>query len=245
MARQPRFFVPGGVLHVIQRGNNREPIFAGDHDYRYFLYCLGRAIRQHGVSVHAYVLMTNHLHLLATPRNVASLPKALQSVGRRYVQYFNTAYHRSGTLWEGRYRATLVDSEQYLLTCMRYIELNPVRAGLATHPGEYRWSSYHANALGTQDGLVSSHELYDRLGKSKPDRQQAYRELLRASLPQTEVDAIRDATNKNWALGNDEFKQRIEALSGRRPDRIRLGRPAIGSLPGKSSLTPKRSELSG
>ena len=232
MARQPRFFVPGGVLHVIQRGNNRELIFVTEQDYRFFVDCLGKAIRQHEVCIHAYVLMTNHLHLLATPQSVASIPKTLQSVGRRYVQYFNDAYQRSGTLWEGRYRATVVDSEQYLLTCMRYIELNPVRAGMVGHPGEYRWSSYHANAQGTRDLLVTSHELYDRLGQSSPERRRAYRGLFRDPLPDAVVEAIRDATNKNWALGSAKFKQRIEALSGRRSERIRMGRPAKTYSPG-------------
>jgi len=225
MARQPRFFVPGEVLHVVQRGNNREPIFVGEDDYLFFLDCLHQAIRRHGVFVHAYVLMTNHLHLLAVPQRRASLPKTLQSVGRRYVQYFNSTYRRSGTLWEGRYRATVVDSEQYLLTCMRYIELNPVRAGMVKHPGEYRWTSYHANAQGAPDLLIGRHELYDRLGQSDPERQSAYRQLFRAQLSGIDVEAICEATNKNWALGNDNFKQRIEALSGRRSDRMRMGRP--------------------
>lgn len=225
MARQPRFFVPGEVLHVIQRGNNRGPLFASEGDYRFFLDCLNRAICLHEVFVHAYVLMTNHIHLLATPRMKTSLPKALQSVGRRYVQYFNCAYQRSGTLWEGRYRATVVDSERYLLACMRYIELNPVRAGMVRHPGEYRWTSYHANAQGAPDILISRHELYERLGRSELERQAAYRQLFRAQLSGTDVEAIREATNKNWALGNESFKQRIEALSGRRSARMRMGRP--------------------
>ena len=226
MARQPRFFVPGEVLHVIQRGNNREAVFARDADFRAFLDYLAHAIRRHGVLVHAYVLMTNHVHLLATPLYKPSLPKALQSVGRRYVQYFNRAHQRSGTLWEGRYRATVVDSERYLLTCMRYIELNPVRAGIERLPGEYRWSSYHANARGAPDMLVSPHEIYARLGRSDPERQSAYHELFRAQPPEIDVEAIREATNKNWALGGEKFKQRIESLSGRRPDRMRMGRPS-------------------
>lgn len=226
MARQPRFFVPGGVLHVIQRGNNRDPIFVTERDYCFFIDCLGRAIREHEVWLHSYVLMTNHVHLLATPQNVASLPKTLQSVGRRYVQHFNGAHQRSGTLWEGRYRATLVDSEQYLLTCMRYIELNPVRAGMVGRPARYLWSSYRANAQGARDLLVTSHEVYKRLGHSSSERQRAYRELFHDRISEPVLEAIREATNKNWALGSDKFKQRIEALSGRRSDRIRLGRPA-------------------
>lgn len=226
MARLPRFFVPGEVLHIIQRGNNRELIFAGERDYRFFLDCLSRAVQVHEVFVHAYVLMTNHVHLLAAPRTKTSLPGALQSVGRRYVQYFNNAYQRSGTLWEGRYRATVVDSERYLLTCMRYIELNPVRAGMVKHPAEYRWTSYHANAQGAPDILIGRHELYERLGRSEQERQAAYRQLFRAQLPGTDVEAIREATNKNWALGSERFKQRIEALSGRRSARLRMGRPS-------------------
>jgi len=226
MARQPRFFVPGEVLHVIQRGNNRETVYARDTDYRIYVEYLAQAIRQHGLLIHAYVLMTNHVHLLATPLYRPSIPKALQSVGRRYVQYFNTVHRRSGTLWEGRYRATVVDSEQYLLTCMRYIELNPVRAGMVRHPGEYRWTSYHANTGGLPDVLISRHELYNRMALTDSERQQAYRQLFSVQVPDADVEAIREATNKNWALGGDEFKRRIEALSGRRTDRLRMGRPS-------------------
>jgi len=226
MARQPRFFVPGQALHVIQRGNNRGPVFAADSDYRFFLECLQGAAECHGMLIHAYVLMTNHIHLLVTPRHVRSVPKVLQSVGRRYVQYFNHAYGRTGTLWEGRYRATIVDSEQYLLTCMRYIELNPVRAGMIGHPGGHRWSSYRANAEGMLDGLVRPHELYDRLGPSAPERQMAYRHLFHCLLSEADLGAIRDATNRNWALGNDRFRRRIEELSGRPCAPERRGRRA-------------------
>ncbi len=225
MARLPRFFVPGEVLHVIQRGNNREPIFASKGDHVFFLDLLVRAIRKHGLSVHAYVLMTNHVHLLLTPARKESAPKALQSIGRHYVQYFNRVRGRSGTLWEGRYRATVVDSERYLLTCMRYIELNPVRAGLVTHPQQYLWSSYRANALGAADAVVAPHELYARLGKLEEARLAAYRDLFGAEVSTIDIDAIREATNKNWALGSEAFKARVAHLSGRRPDRLRLGRP--------------------
>lgn len=225
MARQPRFFVPGEAQHVIQRGNNRTPIFAHDNDYRGFLRWLTEASREHGVLIHAYVLMTNHVHLLATPTHRESLPRALQSVGRRYVQYFNYAYRRTGTLWEGRYRATVVDSERYLLTCMRYIELNPVRAGMVQRPADYRWSSHHANARGAPDTLVTAHELYYRLGRSKRERERAYRELFRAQLSNADVEAIREATNKSWALGNDNFRQRVEGLSARRSAPLQRGRP--------------------
>jgi putative transposase len=150
MPRLPRYVLPGQPQHVIQRGNNRSPLFNVEADYACFLHYMQDACRRHGCHVHAYVLMTNHIHLLITPESKDGLSKVMQSVGRRYVQYFNTSYQRTGTLWEGRYKATIVDSESYLLTCYRYIELNPVRAKLVGHPAEYRWSSYHANALGNR-----------------------------------------------------------------------------------------------
>ena len=227
MARLPRFFAAGEALHVIQRGNNRDPVFSAEPDYLFYLDCLERAAREHALAIHAYVLMTNHVHLLATPSHETSLPKTLQSVGRRYVQYFNSTYRRTGTLWEGRYRSTVIDSEHYLLTCMRYIEMNPVRAeSMAEHPADYPWSSYRANALGAPDSLLSPHALYRRLGRSVEDRQASYRQLFRAQLSKTDIEAIREATNKAWALGNDRFRDRIEALAGRRAAPLPRGRPA-------------------
>ena len=227
MARLPRYFVEGQPQHVIQRGNNRSPIFASDNDYEFFLACLREAANSHGCSVHAYVLMTNHIHLLATPATASSLPKVLQSVGRRYVQHFNHAYRRTGTLWEGRYRATVIDSERYLLTCMRYIELNPVRAGMIADPGDYRWSSYAANALGHAPGWLVSHPLYERLGSGPSERCAAYRDLFRIHLSTGEAEAIREATNKAWGLGNDGFRGEIEALAGRRAGPKPRGRPRL------------------
>lgn len=233
MARLPRYFVPGLPLHVIQRGNNREPIFAGEDDYRFYLECLKTAAESQGLAIHAYVLMTNHVHLLATPEAESSLSKALQSVGRRYVQYFNYTYDRTGTLWEGRYKATLIDSERYLLTCMRYIELNPVRAGMVKHPGDYPWSSYPATAQGKEEALITPHSLYRRLGRSDAERQAAYRQLFRAQLGKADIDAIREATNKAWVLGNDRFRAKIEGLSGRRSAPLPRGRPRLEEGDGK------------
>lgn len=225
MARLPRYFVEGQPQHLIQRGNNREPIFAGDDDYSFYLECLQEAAERHGCAFHAFVLMTNHVHLLVTPETEQSLPKTLQSVGRRYVQSFNTTYDRTGTLWEGRYKATLIDSECYLLTCMRYIELNPVRAGMVNHPGDYPWSSYRAHAFGDKNPLVTPHLLYRRLDRSTDARQAAYRQLFRVHLAKADVDAIRGATNKAWVLGDDRFREKIEALSGRRASQQSRGRP--------------------
>ncbi len=226
MARLPRYFVEGQPQHVIQRGNNREPIFAADEDYSFYLECLQDAVERHGCEIHAYVLMTNHVHLLATPETEHSLPKILQSVGRRYVQYFNYTYKRTGTLWEGRYKATLIDSEHYLLTCMRYIELNPVRAAMVDHPGDYPWSSYPCNAQGNDNPLVTSHSIYHRLARSASARQSSYRQLFRGHLAMEDVDAIREATNKAWVLGNDRFQRKIEELSGRRAVQQARGRPS-------------------
>ena len=155
MPRLPRYVLPGVPQHIIQRGNNRQAIFACEDDYSVYLDWLKRAAEQYGLAIHAYVLMTNHVHLLATPDAEDSIGKTLQSLGRRYVQYFNRRYGRTGTLWESRYRATVIDSESYLLACSRYIELNPVRAAMVGEPGEYPWSSYRCNAMGQEDGLVT------------------------------------------------------------------------------------------
>ncbi len=159
MARLPRFSLPGQPQHVIQRGNNRSIIFAADEDYIFFKDCLDEAAKRYGCDIHAYVLMTNHVHFLMTPYEGNSISKVLQSVGRRYVQYFNHAYQRTGTLWEGRYKAILIESECYLLTCCRYIELNPVRAAMVSDPGDYPWSSYCHHVRGEPDFLVRDHPL--------------------------------------------------------------------------------------
>lgn len=216
MPRLPRYVLPGHPQHVIQRGNNRCPIFIADEDYTRFREELQDACRRHQCLVHAYVLMTNHVHLVMTPARENSIAKVLQAVGRRYVQYFNFSYKRTGTLWEGRYKATVIDSERYLLTCYRYIELNPVRARMVAHPSEYRWSSYRANALGNQDALLSPHAEYLALGNHAQERQTAYRALFDAHLDATTLAEIREATQKGWALGNDRFKDEIERLLQRR-----------------------------
>lgn len=216
MARLPRYVIPDQPQHVILRGNNRNEIFCAEADYHFYLEKLKQACDKHGCAIHAYVLMTNHVHLLITPQSAQSLSKTMQMVGRYYVQYFNYCYRRSGTLFEGRYKATLVDSESYLLTCMRYIELNPVRAGMVGDPADYPWSSYHCNALGRDNALVEPHDEYRRLAKDDESRQAAYRALFASHLPEQVVAEIRDATNKAWVLGNDHFKQRIQDQLNRR-----------------------------
>lgn len=216
MARLPRFVLPGHPQHLIQRGNDKNAIFIADEDYGYFLEILGRGCKKHNCDVHAYVLMTNHVHLLITPYTEDALGKLMQFVGRYYVQYFNSQYARTGTLWEGRYKATLIDSEQYLLTCYRYIELNPVRAAMVLQPQDYQWSSYRANALGHTDTLVVPHEFYQRLGPDGESRQEAYRKLFENEIDGSTLRDIRDATNKAWVLGNDRFRENVARLLNRR-----------------------------
>jgi putative transposase len=169
--------------------------------------------------------MTNHVHLLVTPRSPDSLPRTMQSLGRRYVRYVNATYRRSGTLWEGRYRAAPIDSEDYFLACCRYIELNPVRARMVRHPRDYRWSSYRAHAQGRADLLLTSHDLYDRLGRTAIARQQEYRALFRAALDEDFVQDLRAATNGSWVLGGARFKQQIAKALGRRVVPLPKGRP--------------------
>jgi len=228
MARLPRYVLPGQPQHIIQRGNNRQVIFAAEADYQFFRDALIEAAKQYGLMIHAYVWMTNHIHLLATPLFENSVSKVFQSVGRKYVQYFNFTYKRSGTLWEGRYRATIVDSERYLLTVMRYIELNPVRAGMCKHPSEYPWSSYAFNALGIV-GLntqwLQPHEEYLRLGVGLAEQQMHYQALFNCEIAKDDLVNIRESTHKGWALGGDKFKSALALLSNRQAESKGVGRP--------------------
>ncbi len=227
MARKPRFYLPGVPQHVIQRGNNREPCFYAAADYRRYLELVQEAVLKNQAAIHAYVLMTNHVHLLVTPGHAFSIVHLMQDLGRKYVPYINRRYKRSGTLWEGRYKASLVDSEGYLLTCMRYIELNPVRAGMVDSPGDYLWSSYAKNAFGNADPLIESHPLYLSLGAEGAQCQQAYRELFRHYLDDALVHEIREALQQELALGRDDFKDKIEQMLNRQTRPGKLGRPRI------------------
>lgn len=210
MPRQPRFILPGQPQHVIVRGNNRITIFRRIRDYHFFLNVVREAALKFDCKIHAYVLMTNHVHFLITPDNKFGISKTMQSIGRRYVQYFNKSYSRTGTLWEGRFKAALIDSEQYALTCYRYIELNPVRAKMVDDPSDYRWSSYHKNAEGKPDQLVFPHELYQRLGRTQAERCASYQKLFDGQLDEQTLTNIRYATNRCWVLGEDKFKENAE-----------------------------------
>ena len=226
MPRKPRFYLPAVPAHVIQRGNNRQAVFFCDDDYRAYFAWLREGAERHGCAIHAYVLMTNHVHLLMTPETRDSISRTIQYVGRRYVTYVNAQYGRSGTLWEGRHKGSVISSASYLLACSRYIELNPVRAGMVTVPGDYRWSSYRANAAGESCPLLTYHPLYLALGDSPESRQCAYRELFRGTLGPDQLNAIRSAVQTGTPLGNDRFREQIEAALERKVGQARRGRPA-------------------
>lgn len=201
MPRPPRLAPQGVPLHVIQRGNNRAPCFFGDVDRRFYLKCLASSAGRTHCLVHAYVLMTNHVHLLVTPRARGSVSAMLQDLGRRYVRVVNTIHGRTGTLWEGRFRSSLVDTERYLLTCHRYIELNPVRAGLSSSPSEYPWSSHAHYAAGETNPLITAHAAYLGLGATPTERQAAFRDLFLNELDEATLARIREAVNANSPLG--------------------------------------------
>ena len=223
MARQPRFVLPGYPQHVIQRGNNRSVIFGDKADYRFYLDKLAEACARFNCSIHAYVLMTNHVHMLITPEIAHGIGKLMQALGRSYVQYFNYRYRRTGTLWEGRYKAALLDTDAYLLACYRYIELNPVRAGMVGQPGQYRWSSYHYNATGTADPVISPHEGYLQLGTDAEQRRAAYRDMFVGVLCDSTLKTIRAATNGTWVLGKERFRAEIEDMLKRQAAPIARG----------------------
>lgn len=225
MPRRARLKLAGITQHIIQRGNNRAVCFFADDDYRYYLQSLYEGAQRYGCAIHAFVLMTNHVHLLVTPQSEEALPCMMRYLGSRYVQYINYVYRRTGTLWEGRYKSNLIDSERYLLACYRYIELNPVRAAITEGPADYPWSSYGAHALGKKDGIVHDHPLYLALGPTGEVRQAAYRDLFRYQIDDETLKAIRESVNGGIALGRERFKDEIEAALGRRVRPGERGRP--------------------
>lgn len=224
MPRKPRFYLPGIPVHVVQRGNDRQPVFFDDADYRAYLDWMSEGAAQHGCSVHAYVLMTNHVHLLVTPNEKSSISRMIQFIGRNYVSYINHQYRRSGTLWEGRHKGSLINSSEYALACYRYIEMNPVRAGMVNTPGNYPWSSYMTNAHGEGNRLSPIQEYLD-LANSEDERRYAYRELFRSSLEPDQIHLIQSSVQTGTPLGNGIFKEQIETMLGRRIGYARRGRP--------------------
>ncbi|MDB5807035.1 MAG: transposase [Betaproteobacteria bacterium] len=231
MPRRARLSLPGIPWHIIQRGNNRTVCFYAEEDYRRYLDELALLSRRFHCAIHAYVLMTNHVHLLLTPKEAEGPALMMKHLGQRYVQYINRTYRRSGALWEGRFRSCLTQSEDYVLSCYRYIELNPVRAGMVRHPHDYRWSSYHANGDGRADALIAPHAEYLALAREEGVRRAAYRELFKARMDPEKLDQIRQATNGNFALGDERLKKQIEVALGRRAERLEPGRKAARKPP--------------
>ena len=225
MARLPRLSVPGYPHHVIQRGNNGQAIFLDDADRQRMLALLQEHSVRNRVAIHAYVLMDNHLHLLATPDTEAGLPTMMQAVGRSYVRYFNDRAGRTGTLWEGRYRCTVIEPDRHLLACMVYIDLNPVRAGLVHAPQDFAWSS-HAHCVGLRtDKLVTPHPLVWELGNTPFAREAAYHKLVQQGLSTAEVARLTEATLRGWALGEAGFLETLQRQTPRRLQPALPGRP--------------------
>jgi len=225
MPRKPRFFLQGVPCHVVQRGNNREPIFFEADDYHAYLEWLEEALVHYDCELHAYVLMTNHVHLLITPNSKPGISHTMQYIGRHYVPYINHLYDRSGTLWEGRFKASLIDSETYLLTCMRYIELNPVRANMVNAPGKYKWSSYQGNAYAKDNPLLTPHSEYQALGRNPQQRKKSYRELFRHHIDDKDLHAIQACWQSGTPLGNDRFRAKIEYTLKTKVGQRTRGRP--------------------
>lgn len=215
MSRLPRPDLAGISQHVVQRGNNRMPCFFDDADRQDYLRILLLSAKRHGCAIHAYVLMSNHVHLLTTPTQAGAIASMMQTLGRLYVAAFNARHRRTGTLWEGRYKSCLVDSDTYVLRCHRYIELNPVRAHMTDDPATHPWSSYQANGLGRHDPLLTPHEIYLALGDSPAQRQAAYRSIVAEAISDDELAEIRAYVRQQRALGSDRFQARIEAELGR------------------------------
>ena len=231
MPRKPRFFLPDVPTHVVQRGNNRDPIFFDESDYHtYFEWLEAGAIR-YQCNIYAYVLMTNHVHLLVSSSNKEGISRLMQYIGRHYVPYINHTYGRTGTLWEGRFKCNLVQDEQYLLSCMRYIELNPLRANMVKNVKDYPWSSYLHNAYGKKNKLVTKHGIYLSLGKDEISQRKAYRDLFKHD-KEDNIKSIRAAWQTGTPLGNDKFKEKIERTLKQKVGYAIRGRPAKCSCKG-------------
>lgn len=225
MSRPSRIDLVGIPQHIIQRGNNRQVCFINNEDFAAYVHWLTVYARKFDVQIHAWVLMTNHVHLLCTPMQHKAISQMMQGLGRQYVRYFNKRHNRTGTLWEGRFKSCLVQQDAYLLEVYRYIELNPVRAGMVTFPDEYCWSSYRINALGKASSLCSPHTVYLDLGVTAELRREVYRTLVEARVDVELNTEIRKATNKGLVLGDESFKLKVEDVIGRRVTEGKRGRP--------------------
>jgi len=223
MARLPRLNIANMPQHVVQRGNNKQACFFTEKDYTVYLDKLKSYSKKYNVEVHAYVLMTNHAHLLMTPLTKTGVSQLMQALGRYYVRYINQTYQRTGTLWEGRFKSALIDSENYFLIVSKYIELNPVRANMVKHPAQYPWSSFRGNATDTNIELLTPHLCYQALGNNNLKRQAAYRTLFDDEIPENNLLEIREAINRAWVLGDEKFKTQIEDQLKRRASPLPRG----------------------
>jgi putative transposase len=239
MPRHARLRLAQLPLHVIQRGVDRAACFRSDTDRGLYLGLLEELSLETSCAVHAYVLMTNHVHLLLTPLEAESCSLLMKHVGQRYAQHCNRTWGRTGPLWEGRFRSSVVDSTGYLLRCQRYIELNPVRAGMVRHPAEYRWSSFRTNALGVPSSVVSPHLVYRSLGRSEEEQRLAYRAIFDVPENAQELEAIRAAARGGFALGSAEFIAQLERTTGKKAGRRNRQPPTLPHQRGaKSGLSP-------
>ena len=225
MPRQPRLVIPGYPHHIILRGNNRSAIFYSDKDRRFFVNSIKESKEKTKSKIYAYCFMTNHVHLLVEPSTKEGMGNMIQSLGRRYVQYINKIHKRTGTLWEGRFKSSIVSKDEYLLCCSRYIELNPVRAGMVRHPIDYAWSSFSFKAEGRQDALLDEDPIYRGLGKTPREKQVNYKAMFKESIPEQTLGLIRNATQKGGIFGNKKFFEKISKLTGRSVVLRARGRP--------------------
>jgi putative transposase len=214
MARRRRLFIANIPYHVIQRGNNRNPIFFNDKDYLFFLKVLKEAKAKHPCFLYAYCLMPNHFHFILEPLEKDNISFLMKFLGAKYVHYINRTYGRSGTLWEGRFRCSLIDEESYFLSCLRYIETNPLRAGLTKSPDLYQWSSYHFRTSEEKNSIIDLDPWYDSLGTSPLERQARYRHFINSSAPKSEYNLIREMTQKNGIIGDQIFRHKMEKILG-------------------------------
>ncbi len=227
-------------VHIIQRGNNRQAIFHKEKDYYAYLAWLGQGAEKYDCAIHGYALMSNHVHLLATPGHANSISKMIQFTGRQYVPYFNRSYERTGTLWEGRYKSSVIDAESYYLACLHYIEMNPVRAGVVRHPRDYRWSSYCCNAEGEPNSLITPHSMYTQLGDTPAARQKVYSKWFSTYQGLESLADIRTAWHSGTPLGEDLFCKHIEWVVDHKIGQSRRGRPKRALTPFSETSTPKK-----
>lgn len=228
MPRRARLKIPGVTVHLIQRAAAGQACFFKDADYRFYLDSLAELAARFNCAIHAYALLENEVHILATPKDADGVSWLMKHLSQRYVQYVNQTYERTGSLWEGRFRSSLLQGAEYIIACYRFIEQAPVRAGLCTQARQYPWSSYRCNAENKANALIVPHKLYQKLAADPPARSLAYRALCKVPLPTPMQEVLRRASNGAHVLGNAKFVAQIEAEVGYKVTRGKVGRPTAG-----------------